>query len=566
MNPRGRARATGARSLLGAVVTLSLAGCFAAPPQIIALQPNQGSSGVDADAVVTVTFDREIDHASLQGRFHISPSLPGCQPESAMDAAPGAVCSIQWLANRPAFAFQHPGAVFAPNTTYTLRLDAGIRDQSGSVNGLDHTWQIRTAPAPIVRSTSPSDGDSGVPVDAAVAVQFDRPMDPVSAERAITLSPSPPEAHVVVNQLDPSRFLLLPGGLLQQGVTYRLSIAPSARDAHGQPLAQPRQISFRAGGLSTGPHVLTLAGPPGGPATTGFLSPITAAQPGDPVSAATVIAAGSTGYPGSSITAAALAPGASEVAVALRGPSGSTVIVSDPLTGRATATYAGAAAPAWSSHGSLAIVTGTGIAVRNPDGTGSDLAVPGGVTATPVWNPQGTLLALTVGTGTTSHVVLASPSLGAVYPLPGFHKPAADPVFNRAGTSVTVAVAGAGTPAAWTVAVAGGTAVPDQVASDCIPVGFTADSALMCLAGTTVGDASLVRIDSGGPTPVGGSANNAYVTSAVLSPDGRQLCYLGSDQGGVVQSWIETADGGAPTQLTAIPPATLAAQALAISP
>src|ERR1022692_2303546 len=234
----GRALASGGgRGALWGVAALicaSLAGCFSSPPQIIQLVPNRGAVGVAADAPVTVEFDRPVVTASVKGRFSVNRQIPSCNLDQAFAAGPLAPCRIVWLSGDTGFTLLHPRAIFAPSTSYTFTLAGGIGDPSGVVNSVDHQWTITTGSAPAIRSIQPPDGSKGVPVDTSISVSFSTAMAAAATEAAVTLDPPVPGTRVVRNTRDPSRFVVLPGAILQAGITYRLSVAGTATDIDHQ--------------------------------------------------------------------------------------------------------------------------------------------------------------------------------------------------------------------------------------------------------------------------------------------------------------------------------------------
>jgi hypothetical protein len=270
---------------LGVLLASGLAGCFSAPPQIISLEPNRGSTSVAADAPVRVVFDKPVAHASVVGRFTVSPSIPGCDLTAAFQAPSEAACWIHWLDPQPGFELLHTGAVFAPVTQYNFTLDGGFADALGNRNGLDHHWDITSAPAPRLTTSTPADRAADVPVDASLSVAFSAPMDAPSTAAAISLEPSVPGTRVVRNSADHSRFVILPGQLLVAGVAYRVLVGAAARGEDEQGLLAATAVRFTTGSRLGLGHAVVLAAPPGSNATEVLLPALAAAAPGEPVPA-----------------------------------------------------------------------------------------------------------------------------------------------------------------------------------------------------------------------------------------------------------------------------------------
>mgnify|MGYP001167415653 CR=1 FL=1 len=79
--------------------------------------PNNGEIKVSESADVRVSFNQEVDQASAQSKFSISPNISG---------------QFSWDGNTLIF---NPNGIFAFNTNYTVNLAPGIK----SINGFDNT-------------------------------------------------------------------------------------------------------------------------------------------------------------------------------------------------------------------------------------------------------------------------------------------------------------------------------------------------------------------------------------------------------------------------------------------
>ncbi len=545
-------RGVAARGITALLVAASLSGCFAAPPQIIAIEPNRGSTSVVADQPVTVVFDRAVDKTSLPGRFHISPGLPNCNDATVFDDLPDtAPCHAEWLTDRPGFMFVHEGAVFAPDTTYQFSLDAGVRDTTGVVNNLDHRWDMKSQAAPLIASTTPNADATDVPIDGTLAVEFDRSMDPASTAAAISISPSVPGLRVVRNELDKRRFAILPGVMLSQGVAYTVTVAATAADEHRQPLGTAQSFAFTAGRMAEGRHAAVLVRHGAGPATS-VLVTATAAHRGEPVPAFSV-----TSVPqGLELTQAALSPGGALLAVVVTSPTTQPLLrVIDSATGIDRYDISGGSRPAWSSRGDLAYSIGGRVTVRRGGDSGT-ITLPAGdpLVAAPVWSPDGTLLALPVAVaGKTTHIDLASPVLTARYPLPGFSGALTGPVISAQGL-LAVHRDATTLSGAWIAGVGTNSTAPAFLDASFTPLGFAGDGVLIGTVRPATGAASLARLALGGSVtalPAGPVASD--LDSAAVAADGRQIGYLAAGPDGVVrQAWIENGDGGSPLALTTL--------------
>ena len=554
---------------------VALTGCFTAPPQIIRLSPVNGSTGVAADAAVTVVFDHSVRRDSVASRFHLDPGIAGCDVQAAFSAPPSAACHVAWDAESSAFTLVHARAPFVSNTKYTLTVSPGVTDDQGVANSLDHTWNLTTGPPPTVNAISPSDGSTLVPVDSPMVVAFSNAMD-AATTRAITLRPAVAGTRVFRNARDHGRFVVLPGRLLDAGVEYTLTVGTDAVDEHGQRLAQPVASVFRTGRLDPGGHAVVLARRDGEPPTQVVLTQLGAGVAGEPAAAAAVLDAPRCDE--------ALAAAAKCGAVALAGPLMAfdqatvspdgrwlAVVESDLRTQGGASAVSLVALPSlverhiaedgsqisWSPDGTrLAYQTGDGVHVQTI-ATGRDVHLPPGdpLASPAIWSGDGATLALPVASPATGqpHVDLAVPDLDARYPVPGLSGEVTAPALTPDGSVVAVrrdggdAVAGA-----WTVRLRGGDPTPRRLGADLTPVAFVDNGTLLAAERPGDGDAGLARVSigDGGRDRLGNQPLASDLSSAVVAPSGRQVAYLLPDADGVRQAAIENADGSNPAFLT----------------
>jgi hypothetical protein len=550
---------------------LLLTGCFSAPPQIIRLSPVNGSTGVAADAPVTVVFDHPVRRDTVASRFHVDPAIGGCDVAAAFFAPASGPCHVVWDGASSTFTLLHAHAPFISNTKYTLTVSPGITDDQGVVNSLDHSWNLTTGPPPTVNGINPSDGSSQVPVDAPMVVAFSNAMD-AATTGAILLRPAVPGTRVVRNARDHGRFVVLPGRLLDPGVEYALTVGTDAVDEHGQHLAQPVTSVFRTGTVAPNGHAVVLARRSGEPATQVMLTQLSAAVPGEPAAAAVVLdaprcAAGAqcgdvpAGGPLLEYDQGTVSPDGRWLAVVERdrrsvtGASAVSLVALPSLVERHIAEDGSQIS--WSPDGSR-------LAYQAPDGvhvqtiaTGRDVRLPAGdpLTAPAVWSGDGSALALPVQTAATGrpHVDLAMPDLDARYPVPGLSGAVTAPALSPDGSLLAVRRDGSDAEVGtWTVRLRGGDPTPRRLGSDLTPVAFVDNGTLLAAERPVDGDPGLVRVSvaDAGRDRLGNQPLASDLSSAVVAPSGRQVAYLLPDPAGVRQAAIENVDGSNPAFLT----------------
>jgi Bacterial Ig-like domain len=549
-------------ALAAMLLATLLSGCFESPPRIIALQPARGSVGVPADAPIVVQFDRPVVPQTLIGRFQVNPAIASCDLTQAFAADPAAPCHVVWGTDDTGFTLEHPRAVMQSDQQYTFTLEAGFSDPQGVANTEDHHWTITTEPAPQVRGLSPPDGATSVPADSPMVVDFSTTMDPASTEAAISLSPAIPGTRVAPSR-DLSRYLLLPGRPLIPGATYRLQVAASALDDHGERLQQAVSSTFTAGGMTAGDHAVLLLAEPGEPASQVAVALLESATTGDPLEAETVLTAprctltagcgaasdGSLLY---AYVAAALSPDASWLAVVeedLTAPGAPlAMVVLDPATGAVQSVIQGASLPSWSHDSStVAFADGDAVEVYQPRG-GPPVALPPGdpLNAAPQWGPRDELLVLsTRAAGAGSQVELADAVILVRYAVPGLSGAAADPVLSPDATQLAVTWAGSGLPGTWLVSLGTAPGTPRRLDPQLTPLGWLDTGTLLGSVANPDGSHTLVAVtvSTGDESTVPITLDTTGLASFVVAPSGRLVGYLAPGPTGREQAVVENADG-----------------------
>lgn len=227
----GRARTSPwAVFLLAALLLLPLGavGC-AAPPQIVSISPGRGAGDVSTAEPITIVFDRAMDQRSVASHFRLDPASRG---------------SVRWQ-NNQTLVFDH--SPLRTSTDYKVILEGGYRDAAGAANSLRHHWSFRTEGPPVLTGSTPSGGDHGVDPSSYLALTFSRPMDLPSLTRALSIGPSV-GFTLRADASDPRRVLIAPQALLYPDTSYSVVVGAYAKDVHGNPL--PGGVAV---GFSTGP-------------------------------------------------------------------------------------------------------------------------------------------------------------------------------------------------------------------------------------------------------------------------------------------------------------------------
>jgi WD40 repeat protein len=215
---------------LGAAILVPLAACGGDPPQIVDYFPQRNTVDVSTAVPIRITFDHDVDKASVESRLHLSPSATG---------------SVHWL-NGHQLQYQH--ATLRTSTAYEVILEAGYRDPAGNTYALRHHWSFTTEGSPVVTSSTPGGGDTGVDPAAYLTLDFTRPMDPASLKGAVALSPTIP-VDVRLDPTDSRRAIIAPQQLLSPNTDYQLLVNTAAIDVDGNQLGRDEVVRFNTGPL-----------------------------------------------------------------------------------------------------------------------------------------------------------------------------------------------------------------------------------------------------------------------------------------------------------------------------
>ncbi len=142
--------------------------------EISAVQPAPNSTDVGVDRSITVVFNRPIvplvaieEQKDLPHPLEIQPPVNG---------------KGYWL-NTSVYIFK-PDPVFAPGTTYTVTVKAGLKDTSGNALEKDYAWSFTTEPF-YVKSYEPK--DFNIPLTTPITVTFNAPASRQSVEENFSL-------------------------------------------------------------------------------------------------------------------------------------------------------------------------------------------------------------------------------------------------------------------------------------------------------------------------------------------------------------------------------------------
>src|ERR1700694_3728788 len=86
--------------------------CALNPPRIVSISPRREATDGATNQAIPVTFDRAMNHESVEQRFGLTPALPACSGS--------AICHFAWSGNTLTFIHAHIN--FEVSTAYRVSM------------------------------------------------------------------------------------------------------------------------------------------------------------------------------------------------------------------------------------------------------------------------------------------------------------------------------------------------------------------------------------------------------------------------------------------------------------
>ncbi|MHB8392978.1 MAG: Ig-like domain-containing domain [Candidatus Dormibacteria bacterium] len=554
VRPFGRARAIAAGCACGLLAAI-VSGCGPlSPPQITAVFPPPSQGGVHTNVPVEIIFTVPMNEVSVEKRLTLKnrkgrPS-PGCDLAKAWRGRPTG-CQFVWSDGGRVMRLVHPHHPWAVVTTYRVNLGGGIASRQGAVNALSHSWGFSTEGGPSLSSIFPANQGVLGP-DQAVSINFNRAMSLRSVEAAVSLTPSPTGGYTIAaNPRVPGRFLLNPVHPLQPGTAYTLAVSRGALDIDGNHLQAAAKVKFTVGKLGSTTTIDFPAGP-----SPGEYTEVLAASPPQVLGDPPILRLLATAPAGQHYSFAEVSPNGQYLAAELTGGAG--IEVTALATGKTDSVLgsSGSTTAVWSpdsqqlsflAGGALRVYTvGTNVAVT--------LSAPASLGAPLAWRPDSSVLAAVASpAGSPSRVALLSPALRAVtYLGTSTAGDEGSPVWGPQGTSLAFSVGTGAAPAVWLYQ-PGNAADPIHLVlrNAGQPLAFLSSGSILVQFAS--GELSALSPTTDTESPVAGAVAGEYPVSAAVDTSGRQLAYTRA-AGGYAELFLANQDGTGTVPLTAFGP------------
>jgi uncharacterized protein YfaS (alpha-2-macroglobulin family) len=204
-------------------------------PAVVQTEPAKGDL-LRLDQAVKVTFNVDMDPASLAGNFSLT--------SSAGEAVAG---QITWEDNGRIMTFT-PENLLQRDTAYILQVSAQARALGGMPLGENARFQFRTYPALSLLGSTPANGEQlDTPYSnsySSVSLDFSAPLQNKNFKNKLSLNPPVSGLSVYLNN-DGRRVTL--SGYYAFKTQYTLTVSADLADAWGTPLGQSQTIQFSTG-------------------------------------------------------------------------------------------------------------------------------------------------------------------------------------------------------------------------------------------------------------------------------------------------------------------------------
>jgi hypothetical protein len=247
--------------------------CTATAPTVLLFSPLQGATGVPVNSTISWQFSTPMNRGTItlydpvanpSGSIYISDSVTGL-------GVPGTI-SLDASGRIATFT---PGSALAIGRAYAVYLGYGSspQDVCGNVlNSVYYSFTVSFTPdttGPNLIGTSPETNDTNIALNAPVMLQFDKVLDPITAENGISVQAGGnPVTGTFGFSKDEKTVAFTPTSIWPANTSFTVAYTTQITDTAGNALASPGSFNFSTGAATdtTAPTV-TLVNPPKG--TTG---------------------------------------------------------------------------------------------------------------------------------------------------------------------------------------------------------------------------------------------------------------------------------------------------------
>jgi hypothetical protein len=242
---------TGVANTVGVQPTAAYSWSFttATQPTVIATTPANGATFVPTSQILSATFSKALNPATVNATTFLLKGQGGTTVTGSVTYnATGSVASFA------------PSVALSYNTTYTATITTGVTDSTGDPLAGNYTWSFTTAVQPVVLSTVPLNGATGVALNQVLSATFSQTMNCATlASPATSFVLTGPSATPVAGTVACSGAVatFTPSASLIVNTVYTATITTGAQAQGGAPLAANYVWMFRTLPAPTPPTVIS---------------------------------------------------------------------------------------------------------------------------------------------------------------------------------------------------------------------------------------------------------------------------------------------------------------------
>jgi hypothetical protein len=212
------------------------------PPTVISVEPPNGSAGVCPNTIVTATFSKAMNPATINDTTFLLAG-PGTTAVAGV---------VTYDAPSNTATFTPSSALAIPTVTYTATITTGATDTFGNALASDFVWTFTTGTTtclsgpPTVISVTPPDLSAGICPDTVVVATFSEAMNPatINSTTFLLAAGSTPVAGAVTYDAPSHVATFTPTSSLALSTLYTATITTGAQDLFGNALASDFVWSF----------------------------------------------------------------------------------------------------------------------------------------------------------------------------------------------------------------------------------------------------------------------------------------------------------------------------------
>jgi len=212
------------------------------PPTVISVEPPNGSAGVCPNTIVTATFSKAMNPATINDTTFLLAG-PGTTAVAGV---------VTYDAPSKTATFTPSTALAIPTVLYTATITTGATDTFGNALASDFVWTFTTGTTtclsgpPTVISVTPPDLSAGICPDTVVVATFSEAMNPatINSTTFLLAAGSTPVAGAVTYDAPSHAATFTPTSSLALNTAYTATITTGAQDLFGNALASDKVWSF----------------------------------------------------------------------------------------------------------------------------------------------------------------------------------------------------------------------------------------------------------------------------------------------------------------------------------